>query len=493
MSKKKRVRVIIAAVLCLSQSVSPASASWMNDWIGAKSTTGAGPSYLDGQARGYLSGGSYSARWPVSQNNNLISSTLPKLSAGCGGIDFYGGSLSFLKPDMLVKKLQNVMQNSAGVAFQMALDTLSPKIASIVSNMEDISNKLNAMSMDDCTAAKGLVTGVRSAAEDIAEGYRMGELGTGISEGLSDSYSAIKSAVPAVSTLADINNWTNTQKGKPPGTVAGLAGCPADLQKLFPSSDSQYPVSVLKVVGNQMSLPSGHIDLLRGLVGDIQINSITNSSRPVNYVPPCSNNAKVEIKDISNASIEAKTEAGACSVLPATDTNLQKYVDGKMQAVMGSLLTKSALSATDVSFVTSMPTPVLYGMRVAVMTGQQASLTPMLVESAAAGLSMSTMRDLLARYEEILAYMNGVGRLTDSAADCRLGTFSKDLEAHVKEARANIVAVHSVVGNSYAQHLQEITSSFALNNQLKDLDKKLKENVARSFGASVAQRAMRSI
>lgn len=493
MFRHAKLRIVVAAIFVAVQGISPASASWMNDWIDAKSTTGAAPSYLDGQARGYLSGGSYSARWRVSQNNNLMSSSLPKLSAGCGGIDFFGGSLSFLKPDMLVQKLQNVMQNSAGVAFQMALDTLSPKIASIVANMEDLSNKLNAMSMDDCNAAKGLVTGVRSAAEDIAEGYRMGELSTGITEGLSDSYSAIKSQVPAVATLADLNNWTNTQKGQPAGKVAGLVGCPADIQSLFPADTSSYPVSVLKVIGDQMSIPSGHIDLLRGLAGDIKIHSIVTASRPVTYEPPCSNNLKADIKDMTNAQLEVKTAAGTCSVLPAADTNLQKYVNEKMQAVMGNLITRNALSAPDLAFVSSMPTPVLYGVRVAVMTGQQASLTPMLVESAAAGLSMSTMKDLLARYEEILAYMNGAGRLADSASDCRLGTVSKDLEDKIGEARKNIVAVHEALWESYSAHLQEITTSFALNNQLKALDGQLKEKVARTFGASVAQRAMRSL
>lgn len=493
MSRNRALQMAVAFFLILVHFAPEASASWMSDWLGAASTTGGAPNYMEGQARGYLSGGSYSARWPVSQNNNLMSVQPPKLSSGCGGIDFYGGSLSFLKPDMLVKKLQNVMQNSAGLAFQLALDTISPKIATYTGMMEDISNKLNSLSMDDCTAAKGLVSGVRSASEDIAEGIRMGEIGAGIEQGLSDSYSEIKKAVPAVSSLADINNWTNTQKGQPAGTVASMAGCPVDLQKLFPSAPGAYPVSVLKVIGADMGLPADHIDLLRGLVGDIEIYNVTNNSRPVFYVGPCNANDRLSVIDLASNNIEAKNAAGACEPLPPTATKLRDHVNTKMQSILNSLKTKSFIPASDVTFISSMPTPVLYGMRVAIMTGQQASLTPVLVDSATAGMSMGTLRDLLGRYEEVLAYMNGAGRLADSGADCRLGVFSKDLEGQVAIARKNISKVYDAAWQSYVASMQEITTANALNNQLKDLNKQLQEQIAKTFGASVAQRAARSL
>lgn len=489
----KRMKIVVAASFILTQSISPASASWMNDWIGAKSTKGAAPSYMEGQARGYLSGGSYSARWPVSQNNHLLSVAPPKLSAGCGGIDFFGGSLSFLKTDMLVQKLQNVMSNAAGVAFQMALDTLSPKIAAIVTNMEDLSNKLNSMSMDDCAAAKGVVTGVRSFAESVSEGYKMGELGTGITEGLSDSYTDIKRAVPAVATLADVNSWTTSQKGGTPGHVEAFKGCPADIKELFPSDNTKYPVSVLSLVGAKMALPATHLNLLRGLTGDIIINNVVTDGAPVSYKQPCSPNSNFTIAEIISGDIETMNKDGVCTGLPASETNLKDHVGDKIQVIMSRLVTKTALGPTEVAFISSMSTPLLYGLRVAVMTGQQSSLTPMLVDTAAAGISMQAMKDLLTRYEEILVYMDQTKKFSDSKSDCRLSGIALGLDTNVELARANINKTYQVMGQSYQQALQEFTTSFALNNQLVSLNAQLKNNIARSFGASVAQRAMRSL
>lgn len=493
MTRNRKTQVIVAALLVATQTASTASASWMNDWLNGK-TTASGPSYLDGQARGYLSGGSYSARWPVSQNNNLMSVQPPKLSAGCGGIDFYAGSLSFLKPDMIVKKLQNVLQNSAGLAFQLALDTFSPKIASYTGMMEDVSNKLNQLSMDDCTAAKGLVTGVRSFSEDVAEGVRMGEISAGIEQGLSDSYSDVRKSVPAVATLADMNNWTNMQKGKPAGTVAAHSGCPASIQELFPADSSKYPVSILEIVGNQMSLPAGHINLLRGMAGDIIVrNVVADGGAPVIYKPPCTVNKKFTLDDIISGNIETMDKAGVCDGVTESSDTMKKYASDKMQLIMSNLVSRTALSAGDVAFISSMPTPILYGLRMAVMTGQQSSLTPLLVNTAAAGLSMKAMKDLMNRYEEILAFAEQGKYLSNSSSDCRLGSVAVGLEKTVVEARANIDTVYRSMDVSYDTALTEFSSSFAMNNSLQALNEQLKQTIAKNFGASVAQRMARSL
>lgn len=490
MIRNRKTHVLV--VLLVMLQVSSASASWMGDWLGSKSTS-SGPNYLNGQARGYISGGSYSARWPVSQNNNLMSVQPPKLSAGCGGINFYAGSISFLKPDMLVKKLQNVMQNSAGLAFQLALDTFSPKVASYLGMMEDVSNKLNSMSMDDCTAAKGLVSGVRSLSEDIAEGYKMGELGTGISMGLSDSYSAIKQAVPAVATLADINNWTNTQKGTPAQEISGLSGCPTSVLELFPSDQSKYPVSILETVAKQTSIPAAHVNLLRGLAGDIIINSVMGGSGPpAVYKEPCSVNQNFTLQDIVDGNVVTMDKNGVCNGVTASDETLKNHVNAKMQTIMTSLQTRNALQQQDTDFITSMPTPVLYGLRMAVMSGQQSTLTPLLVNTAAAGLSMQAMRDLLARYEEILKYMDQTKGLSDDT-QCRVGGIAPVIEKNLGTARERINKVFTTMAEGYSRSLQEFSSSFVMGNALQALNEQLKSTVAKNFGASVAQRVGRSL
>lgn len=495
---KSLAAVAVATILINVPSASFAG-NWMNDWI--SSSTSSGPSYFNGQARGYLSGGSFSARWPVSQNNNLISVTPPKLSAGCGGIDFYGGSLSFLSTQNLVKKLQNVLQNSAGVAFQMALDTLCSKCVTLMNSMEDISNKLNQMSMDDCKAAKGVVLGVRSASEDIAEGYKEGELSTGIEEGLSDSYKSIKDNIPAVAAASDMNNWMNTQKGQPQNQIASLSGCPADIAVLFPSDSNSYPVSVLGVLGNQMGIPTDYTDLLRGLVGDLQISNVVTDGGPgMSYIPACSNNADIDVDDLMAGDAESQNAApssfipGHCYKNTSANASMQTYVQGKMQSVSDALANNTSLSSQDVSFITQMPVPMLYGLRMAIATGQQGSLMPSLAAVGAAGMSMKAVKDLLARYEEILAIVNGVSHnMGNPSGQCKLSIFQKSTSEETQKMRDKINSTYALLVGSYQSKMTEFTTSFALNNQLEHLNDQLKAQVAKTFGHSVAQRAMRTL
>nr|WP_265343068.1 conjugal transfer protein TraH [Enterobacter kobei] len=44
-----------------------------------------------------------------------ISISLPSASGGCGGIDLFGGSFSFINADQFVQMLRNIASNAAGL------------------------------------------------------------------------------------------------------------------------------------------------------------------------------------------------------------------------------------------------------------------------------------------------------------------------------------------------------------------------------------------
>src|SRR3546814_12020168 len=75
----------------------------------------------DLQARGYVTAGGFSGRVDV-HHDYLTSVTLPKVRAGCGGIDMFLGGMSFLDPDYLVQKLESILQAAPAVAFQYLLE-----------------------------------------------------------------------------------------------------------------------------------------------------------------------------------------------------------------------------------------------------------------------------------------------------------------------------------------------------------------------------------
>ena len=64
-------------------------------------------------------GGSVNIRAPV-QAVTLVSFDAPRLTAGCGGVDLYGGSFSFINGQELTAVFRQVAANAGGLAFKAA-------------------------------------------------------------------------------------------------------------------------------------------------------------------------------------------------------------------------------------------------------------------------------------------------------------------------------------------------------------------------------------
>jgi conjugative transfer pilus assembly protein TraH len=104
-------------------------------------------------------GGSLMMRAP-GRNYPLVNAQLPSLRAGCGGIDIYGGAFSFINKQQFIALLQNIGSNAVGYAFKLALQSISPDIDKLLTELQDQMNKINAMNINSCEAAQALVNGV---------------------------------------------------------------------------------------------------------------------------------------------------------------------------------------------------------------------------------------------------------------------------------------------------------------------------------------------
>jgi conjugative transfer pilus assembly protein TraH len=147
-------------MLATSSSV-PATAgvqSEMNNFFsglgGGANVTG--PGAYQGQSAGYYTGGGLYTRAPQ-QDITPISISLPKVSAGCGGIDIFTGGFSFINSDQLVAFLKATANNAIGFAFKLAIDAISQQIGKVMDTMQDIANKVNTTNISSCNAAKALV------------------------------------------------------------------------------------------------------------------------------------------------------------------------------------------------------------------------------------------------------------------------------------------------------------------------------------------------
>jgi len=115
------LRRIVIFLLLIELSI-PAYADLqqeMDGMFGTMTNVTAPTAHL-GQRRGVITGGSLVARNGIS-NTNLVSFVPPSFSAGCGGIDLFAGSFSFINFNQFVQLLRNVAANASGYAFQLAV------------------------------------------------------------------------------------------------------------------------------------------------------------------------------------------------------------------------------------------------------------------------------------------------------------------------------------------------------------------------------------
>ena len=121
------------------------------------------PSAYNGQAAGYYSGGGVVMR-SGTQNIQLMHIDLPSIKAGCGGIDIFGGGFSFISKDAIVTFMRKVMNNAQGYAMNLALETMTPQIAHTLKWAQNVAQEINAMNINSCEVAQGIVGGLWSKA-----------------------------------------------------------------------------------------------------------------------------------------------------------------------------------------------------------------------------------------------------------------------------------------------------------------------------------------
>lgn len=130
---------------------------FFNDAGGAANVTG--PSAYQGQSAGYYSLGNVWTRFPQ-KSVSPFSLQLPNARAGCGGIDLFSGSFSFINASEIVAMLKATANNALGFAFKLAIDSVSPEIGKVMDELSQKAQLLNQMNISSCETAQALVGGI---------------------------------------------------------------------------------------------------------------------------------------------------------------------------------------------------------------------------------------------------------------------------------------------------------------------------------------------
>ena len=130
---------------------------FMDDMGAAANVTG--PTAFEGQSAGYYSLGNLWTRFPQ-KSVSPFNLQLPSARAGCGGIDLFSGSFSFINTSEIVAMLKATANNALGFAFKLAIDTISPEIGKVMDELAQKVQQMNQMNISSCETAQALVGGL---------------------------------------------------------------------------------------------------------------------------------------------------------------------------------------------------------------------------------------------------------------------------------------------------------------------------------------------
>ena len=336
---------LAATVLLASCAASlPAHAqSWAEAWF--DNVTYTSPGSFEDQTRGYVTAGGMSGRVDV-HNDYLTSLTLPKIKAGCGGIDMFLGGMSFLDPDYLVQKLESILQAAPAVAFQYLLETLDEKMGNIISKMEAATNFLNSIQVNDCRLANRMVQIARgddnmSGIIEEMTGYKS------VKEGFAKSYQQSREKIEA-----NANNPTEDLK-------EALANCPVEVTEIFRTGSLLSHAATRVGAGDWASV-------MRARVGDVYMRWDAADKVPLfSAIPACPHQDTESAEDFLTGKVQRRAlniPATAADCSAGTGKGALDLARERMEAIAGKIRSRSALTADERQFVANIRTLPVYRM-----------------------------------------------------------------------------------------------------------------------------------
>ncbi len=121
------------------------------------------PGAFRGQAYNTYTGGNLMMRTP-NKVYQLAAIQFPSAKAGCGGIDVFGGSFSHISATEFKNMLKNITAALPGIAFQLALEAVSPLLGGLTKWAKGLETWINNARINSCETAKAIVS---TAAESL--------------------------------------------------------------------------------------------------------------------------------------------------------------------------------------------------------------------------------------------------------------------------------------------------------------------------------------
>lgn len=417
---------------------------------------------IQGQTMNYYTGGSLFMREPK-KTYQLAAAAAPSWSAGCGGIDMFAGSFSFINKEQFVALLRNIGQNATGYAFKLAIQNLCPTCDNVMQALEATARAVNGLNINSCEMAEGLVNAStpdtwKKSESNLAKTY--GNATNQFSDALDAWTNVAGDQDKASSTLSSAKDQISGSSDKiPEGNVTWKA-----LQKITSIDDDtrQVYMSMLGTVVFDSSqgasprvYPSTGITV-QTLIGD-----------------PDNTNATLPIYKCSNSD---------CTTMTVTDYTSFKSLDTLVEAKLGTLADKIAnrsewgadLSGV-IQFINATDIPVYKMVSVATSLN-----------------NADTAKGLISTYKELIAARYAQVYINSSVRDIRAGlmqlsaTVDSTQADEIKKLLDHLDQINKDAATAVANAHTQTVSTFAITQEIQSMERALNNGLSPALQQSAA-------
>lgn len=198
------------------------------------------------ESRFGFSGGYAEIRTPI-QSTNLVSFVPPNISGGCGGINLYLGSFSFINAQEFEQLIRDIGQDAIGYAFKLALENMCPSCNSVLDDLQDAMQKMNSALKNTCQLAEGVVSWANPE-----EDPNSGELAQDLNGAWNATTGAAKDAFSAFSGLTSNPSSATqvaAQQTSNPTTSPSLVGNPMIGNMTWKALQQGQAITILQGLG----------------------------------------------------------------------------------------------------------------------------------------------------------------------------------------------------------------------------------------------------
>ena len=463
---------IVAAVLAVSvpltstANVQTSMQGWFND-IGAYGNVTGAAAY-QGQTRNLYTGGSLYMRTPV-RNYQLATVSPPAFKAGCGGIDLFAGSFSFINKEQLTAMLRNIANNAIGYAFMMAVKSVSPDLADLMQYLQDQVSKVNNLNINSCQAAEGIVTAAGSLLTDKAQEKEGKVAGAGLNlfSDVFESWDAWKDRAQARQTRqAAINADARSRETFDPGNVVWRA-----LQRVNGVDDDTRQL-MMSMTGTIIIVPPGEDE--SGVDADQKAKWIYKPGSKITF-RQFVGDGSAAAATVSGLICDEYTECRNPSYVDngITAGSFAKYVGDRIKAMSDKIDTRDAAGQTDmdVGLISAASLPVWR----LISTASQVPGGATLVENY----------NQLIAVDAAYSYFSNLAKTLREALQNEMGKGNADTVEAAKSILARVTEIEQEGRDLLKAEYQKGVQVAELQRSLQALDQAIKaslsDNVARSM------------